>query len=253
MEKVYKEISKLIVELGDTLPSKAGKIQDIGIKKQWLTKQDLALERKLSAFINKLPGTHTIFAEELHTEFIDSENVWVIDPISHTFSYLHGLPHYAVVVSHLHKGILQFTAVYDPTMKELFTARKGKGAFLNNKRLRVLKKDTDGCILFEFFRQGVDTKNKDSFGLLGKLFGYGRIKIIGSVALDYAYVAAGRAQAAVIKNEDGFTAFAGRLLVEEAGGTFTDFSGKPYKVGATGAIASNGLIHKDMVKITKGL
>lgn len=253
MNKTYQEISKLIIQLGDTLPFKAGKIDDIGIKKQWLTKQDLTIERKLSAFVKKLPGKHTIFAEELHTEFIDEENVWVIDPISHTFSYLHGLPHYAVVVSHIHKGILNFCAVYDPTMKELFTAQKGKGAYLNNKKLHVFGKNKDGCILFEFFRQSIDTQNKDAFGILGKLFAYGRIKILGSVALDYAYVAAGRAQAAVIKNEDGFTAFAGRLLVEEAGGTFTDFNGKPYKVGATGAIASNGVIHKNMVKITKDL
>lgn len=241
---------RLIVKLGDQLPKKAGKVADIGVKKQWLTKQDIAIERQLAKVIMQFQGKHEIFAEELHDTFVDSENVWVIDPISHTYSYLHGLPHYAVVVTHLHKGDPVFTAVYDPTMKELFTAQKNKGAFLNGKRIHV-QPNSDACILSEFFRETHTKELKKAMRLFGEIIAFGRLKILGSVALSYAYVACGRVQATVIRGEDGFTAIAGRLLVEEADGTFTGFKGEPYTFSSSGALATAGDLHRKLLPIVK--
>src|SRR5258708_6645042 len=146
---MYEKILSLVKKLGDELPELAGKIEDIGVKKQWVTAKDIEIEKTLAETIHKFPGEHKIFAEELNDEYISGDSVWVIDPISHTFSFIHGLTHYAVVLSHLVKGEVLFSVIYDPTTKELFTARKGKGSYLNDKRIHVSKSEADLSIIYD--------------------------------------------------------------------------------------------------------
>lgn len=246
---MYSKIIEEVIKCGDELIPQAGQIKDIGTKKAWVTEQDIDIEKRLSAIIHTFPN-HRVFGEEISDVYEEAEDLWMIDPISHTFNYLHGLPHYAVVVSHLHKGEVIFCVVYDPSMKELFTAEKGKGAFLNGKRIQVTQDSADHFTLYDVYNLPLFSQEY-TLKLLGKLLDKGIVKSIGSYALNYAYVACGRAHAAVIRCKDTFPEFAGKLLVEEVGGKFTNFLGNDLEVETKGVVASNGLVHEKMLEITK--
>lgn len=249
MEQHYSRVIELMLEMGNPLIDLAGKIEDIGVKKAWLTKQDLAIERRFTDLISTFGSNHRIFAEEINNAFVDNENVWIIDPISHTFSFIHGLPHYAVVVTHLFKGKSMFSAVYDPSMKELFQAEAGKGTRLNNQKVEVNKSNTDLSFIYDYQMEAKWFSKEQRLNIVTKLYDLGRAKSLGSAALMYAYVACGRAHACIDINKDPFTTFAGELLVKEAGGMVSDFNGKTVDMNTRGIVASNGVIHKKIIEV----
>lgn len=229
---MYSKLKELIVELGNIIIAEAGTVTDIGTEKQWLTKRDLEIETKLSDFILKHDPEAQIYAEELHDNFKEGKSIWIIDPISSTYNFINGLPHFTVVVSHMKEGVVVFAAVYDPSTRELFSAEKDKGFYLNNLRVGV-KNRSDFTLLIGgcFERKLFDEK-------LYELFKLGTVRVLGSVALHYAYVACGRATVAYTNNKDTFPEFAGKLLVEEAGGIFTDGAGNPLTHECKGVIAA---------------
>ncbi len=249
---MYDTIIKKIVELGDTLPAISG--YDIAIEKnkKLLDKKDIEIEKELIKTINTFPGVHAVYAEELHDTFVTGENVWIIDPISNTRNFVQGIPHYSIVLSHLYKGEIKFAVVYDPSNKELFTAEKGKGAFLNGKQITVSKREKDPVVLlsspWELYRE-------QALHIVGALSASdSTIRIFGSFGVQYAYIACGRAEASISFNRDTFPEFAGKLLVEEAGGKFTDFNGNILDSKTRGIIATNGIVHnqiKDIVNNKK--
>lgn len=251
MKKNYSQIVKLMKKVGDPLPKKAGKVEDIGVKKSWLTEQDLLIEKKFQKLINTFEGEHKIFAEELNQEVKEGENVWVIDPVSHTFSFIHGLPHYAVVIAHIHRGETVFAASYDPSTEELFLSEKGKGMFLNSKKVGVNLSKKDLCFNYDPQMPASRFDEKDRLEILSGLMKLGRNKTLGSACLLYAYVASGKIHASIDLNKDDFTWIPGKLMVEEAGGKVTDFYGGEVELGTMGIVASNGKLHKDLLKITK--
>jgi myo-inositol-1(or 4)-monophosphatase len=249
---VYQNIINKIIELGDTLPALAGTVVDIGKTKKWLTEKEIEIEKDLISLIKTFPGSHSIYAEELHRIFIEGENVWIIDSISNTKNFIHGMPHYAIVLSHLYKGEIKFAVVYDPSNKELFTAEKGKGTYLNNKRVYVSKCKEDTVFLIGPYV--IPPYIEKLLKVIRAMSEKGGImRNIGSLGLHYAYVACGRADFAISFNGDTFPEFAGKLLVEEAGGKFTDFSGGDLKVETSGIIASNGLLHDQVKNIIAGI
>lgn len=245
----YESTIKLIIAEGKALLKVSGKIEDIGEKKKWLTEKDFEIEKKLTELVCSYNGEHAVYAEEINYNYKTSENVWIIDPISHTYSFLHGLPHYSLVISHLYKGNIIFAAMYDPTVDELFTAIYRGGAYLNGKQIHV-NSIHDRCILYDPY-SSVDLYGKESnLLLLEDLFGLGRVKAFGSLGLHYAYVACGRVQGAVTKNCDVFPEFAGKLLVEEAGGVFSDFNGNELGINTLGIIAScDEEMHKEILGV----
>ncbi len=162
------------------------------------------------------------------------------------------MPHYSLVLSHLYKGEVKFAVVYDPSTKELFTAEKGKGVFLNNKPVSVSKKKKDLFFLIGPYFTPPRKYRKKALKVISAMSDRGStVRILGSLAVHYAHVACGRADVAISFNEDTFPEFAGKLLVEEAGGKFTDFKGKALKVETQGIIASNGLIHNKVKSLIK--
>ncbi len=247
---MYQKIINKIIELGDTLPLIAGNTLDIGKSKQWLTQKDIEIETELVNMINTFPSSHSIYAEEMHDSFVESDNVWIIDPISNTTNFIHGVPHYSVVLSHLYKGEIKFAVVYDPSNKELFTAEKGKGSFLNGKKIHV-SNHKEG--LFFLIGPHLNVKSPYNNKTLKVISSVSEenttIRIIGSLAVHYAYVACGRVDIAISFNKDTFPEFAGKLLVEEAGGKFTDFNGGALNIKTEGVIATNGLVHEKVKKL----
>jgi len=245
---MYNQIVDLVIALGNSLPDLAGQIRDLGLAKKYVTEKDLEIEQALASLIKSFPGKQDIFAEEIYDQLLASDSLWVIDPISNTFNFLHGFPHYAIVVSHIVQGEVRFAVVYDPSVKELFLAKKGEGATLNGKPIQVNTTTNDHCLLYEFSSSKI-TQDR-AFWLMQKLNTLGKTKkSFGSVALHYAYVACGRASAAVTINKDIFPEMAGLLLVQEAGGRVSDFHGQAIGLDTVGVVFSNGQIHSDVLAL----
>jgi myo-inositol-1(or 4)-monophosphatase len=238
-----------VKELGDKLPAVAGQVADIGTKKRWLTEWDLRIETELTTLIKSLPGEHTIFAEEIHDKYVESENTWIIDPISNTKGFVNSWPHYAVVVSHLYMGELKFAAVYDPSMQEMFTAIKGEGAFLNDKKITVPTRPDHYYFLLSFSRDQQLYSLDKHIDVYSELIRIGSVRNIGALGLHYAYVACGRADCAIAFNKDMFPEFAGKLILEEAGGVMTDFEGNDITPNSRGIIASRKDKHSEFLNL----
>lgn len=243
---MYQELTKHIIKLGDIIVREAGTVSDIGTEKQWLTERDLEIETKLSDFILNHDPEAKIYAEELHDNFTEAKSVWIIDPISSTYNFINGLPHFTVVLSHMKDGEIIFAVVYDPATKELFRAEKGKGTFLNDQKVNVRTRSDFTILIGGSFERKIFNEK------LFDLFKLGTVRVLGSVALHYAYVACGRTTVAYSNNKDTFPEFAGKLLVEEAGGIFTDGKGDQLTYECKGIIAAtNKDAHKRVLDIVK--
>ncbi len=155
------------------------------------------------------------------------DRVWVIDPLDGTTNFLHGLPHFAVSIALMEKGRTEHGVVYDPIREELFTASRGKGAYLNSKRIRVSeRKDLETAILATAF----PFKQRQKMPVYTKIFSavYRRtedIRRAGAAALDFAWTAAGRVDGFFEIGLSPWDVAAGALLVREAGGVVIDFEG----------------------------
>lgn len=245
---MYEKIIQLAKDKGEKLTKYAGKIKDIGVAKRFLTKLDLEIERQFAQLIKSFPGHHELFAEEENNNYKISDNLWIVDPISNTFNFIRGIPHYAIAVSHLIKDEVVFALIYDPSVKELFIAFKGKGATLNNKKIKVSNRSSEILLLYEFSSALFDLDK--GLDLMKDLSGLGKVKkSFGSMAVHYSYVACGRVEGAVTVNRDIFPEFAGKLLVEEAGGKVSDFEGKEITINSRGVVFTNGLIHQKALDI----
>ena len=233
---MYEEILDIVKKEGQDLLKIAGTVKDGHNAKEWTTLHDEAVEKRIEEVINSFGSDHIIYGEESTKPFLDSENLWIIDPISHTINFIHGMPHFAVVVSHIHKGEVVFGCVYDPSMDEMFTAEKGKGAFLNGEKISVKDAEFKPLILFNPYPLASWTLDETQ-AVYEKIYDLGYIDALGSMGLQFAYVAVGRVQLVVMTNKDTFPLFAGKLLVEEAGGKFSDFQGNNLTVSSRGIIA----------------
>ncbi len=194
---MYQQVINKIVELGDLISPIAGNVADVGEKKLWLTEWDLKIETELTHLIKSFPGDHAIFAEEISDKYAEAENIWIIDPISNTFNFIYGLPHYAIVLSHLHNGNVIFAVVYDPSTKELFTAEKGKGALLNGKQIKVSERTKELSILVGPHLTPTSPYREETLKILEKTSVLGTVRTFGSLGVHYAYVACGRIDVAI--------------------------------------------------------
>ncbi len=187
---------------------------------------DRAAEDAIIDVIKSAYPDHAILAEESGASG-DSEHVWVIDPLDGTTNFLHGFPQYCVSIGLVHKGVLTHGVIFDPTRNDLYTSSRGRGAFLNDKRLRVAKRDKliDGLIGTGFpFRMfdHLEAYNAMLRDLMTKCAG---VRRPGAAALDLASVAAGRFDGFWEIGLKPWDMAAGVLMVTEAGGLVGDFEG----------------------------
>jgi len=190
---------------------------------------DLACENSISETLHQYFPKDSIVTEESGNKFTASEeNVWIIDPLDGTTNFLHGFPQYCVSVALTQKGRVVVGVVYDPVRNELFTAERGKGAFLNRKRIRV-----SGCRDFSraLIGMGFPYRRNDNYtDFMPKCERVARaaagLRRAGSAALDLAYVACGRLDGYWEANVNSWDMAAGTLLVLEAGGLVTDLWGE---------------------------
>ena len=201
---------------------------------------DILVENNVIKKIRQKYPEHDILTEESGHHHKKSEYLWVIDPLEGTLNYAHNLPFWAVNIGLFYKGEPLIGVVYAPLLKELFYAAKGKGAYLNGKRIHV-SKDTE--IIKSFYagsaRQFSELKVSNHL-----------LRALGCCGLEMAYVACGRFGARIkLRGTDPYGYGAGSILVLEAGGKLTDAHGKPWNLKSDGAIASNGLLHEKLLKI----
>lgn len=236
---------------GDLLRRSADNVSQLTItqkeRNDFTSEVDWKVEQEIIKVLRGSFPDHSILAEE-SGEQGNSDSVWIIDPLDGTTNFLHGFPHYGVSIALKQKGKLEIGVVYDPVRDELFTAERGGGATLNNRKIRVTKPTSlKGTLIgtgFPFkYQQHLDAYLKMFAALTVDSAG---IRRAGSAALDLAYVAAGRM--------DGFWEIglrpwdmaAGILLIQEAGGAVTDFSFKDQFLQSGNVIAGSPKMHQLM-------
>jgi myo-inositol-1(or 4)-monophosphatase len=243
-------------EAGRFLKLNLGKVKNIESKKEEInlvTEIDKGSEKKIIDFLKSRFPNHSILAEESGETNLGSDFKWIIDPLDGTTNYTHSFPVFCVSIALEFKGEVILGVVYDPNLDELFYAEKGKGAFLNGKRISVSKTDKlIKSMLATGFPYNVK-ENPDNCieHFVNFLMEAQAIRRLGSAALDLVYVACGRLDGFWEVNLNPWDTAAGKIIVEEAGGKVTDFYGNDFNIYTKGIVASNGLIHEQMLEVIK--
>jgi myo-inositol-1(or 4)-monophosphatase len=187
-------------------------------------------------------------------EGADKTHRWIIDPLDGTTNFMHGIPLFAISVALERDGEVVAGVVYNPIMDELYTAEKGKGAFMNDRRLRVAnRKKLADCVVAtgipNFGRTGHDRFLAECKIMMRETTG---IRRGGAAAIDLAWVASGRYDAYWDQRLEAWDMAAGMLLVREAGGVVTDLDGKTAKAATGGIAAGNQAVHKQVLAALYG-
>lgn len=238
---------------GDLIVREIDRIHDITIDQKsendFVTEVDKGAEGIIIETIKNSYPEHAFLAEE-SGQSGDSEFVWIIDPLDGTTNFMHGFPHYAISIALQHKGRLDQAVIYDPLRQELFTASRGKGAQLNNRKIRVSsRQQLQGSLLGTGFpfRHGEEIDIfLDSFRRLYPLVA--GIRRAGSAALDLAYVACGRLDGFWEYNLNSWDITAGALLVQEAGGINGELNGGVDFLNSGNIISANPRMLKAMLR-----
>ena len=214
-----------------------GEVEKLQVSKKgpydFVTKTDKYVEKVLIEELSKIKKNYSFITEE--TGIIknkDKENIWIIDPIDGTTNFLHGIPHFAICIALQYKKEIVSGLIFDPIKDEMFFAEKDKGAFLNNQRLRVSKKNSIDDCLFSSNHEGVKFSNLN-------------MRYSGCAALDLAYVASGRLDGFFHNNINLWDVAAGTLLVKEAGGIVNDLN--QFEFNNINIRASNTSINAQML------
>lgn len=222
-----------------------------------VTEMDLVIERAFRAMIGERFPSHAVLGEEFE-ETGDREArprfCWVLDPIDGTTNYAHGLPIFCASLALEIDGVAVAGAVYDPTRRELFTAEKGHGAWLNGAPLRVSGSATlIDSLLVTGFHYDIQRDSTELIELFGAFIARARaVRRLGSAALDLCYVAAGRFDAFWEHKLQPWDVAAGALIVEEAGGRVTTIDGGPFQSRTGSVLATNGHLHGEMLETIGG-
>jgi myo-inositol-1(or 4)-monophosphatase len=220
-----------------------------------VTDADIAAENMIVSRIKSTFPSHSILAEEIHNVSRDQNSGspcrWVIDPLDGTTNFAHGYPVFSVSIGLEVAGELGLGIVYDPGRDEMFTARRGGGSFCNGIQLRV---STTGSLLLSLLATGFpyDIQTSKENNLNNFCAFAPRVQGIrrgGSAALDLCYVASGRLDGFWELKLNPWDCAAGFLMVREAGGIVTNFRGQPASISGREVVASNGLIHQEMLDV----
>lgn len=220
----------------------------------FVTEVDQAAEQAIIEVLKTAYPDHAILAEEsgasanLHD---DNENFWIIDPLDGTTNFIHGFPQYCVSIALQQRGQITQAVVYDPTRNDLFTATKGSGAYLNEKRIRVTKRDkiADALIGTGFPYRATD--NIDEYLKMFKIMtqSCAGLRRPGSAALDLAYVACGRLDGFFEKGLQPWDMAAGSLLITESGGIMGTFEGESDYLYKGDVLAGTPKVFAQMVSL----
>lgn len=243
-------------EAGALLRERSGKAEHIerkaGEETNLVTELDRRSEAIIIGMIRERYPDHAVLAEESGKDTRESEYRWIIDPIDGTTNFAQGLPIFAVSIGLEKNGVIVAGVVYDPTRDEMFTAEKGKGAFLNGKAIRVSSTARlIDSVLATGFPYDIRSNRANVVHFTNFLFESRAVRRLGAAAIDLCYVACGRLDGFWELSLNPWDMAAGVLLVEEAGGRFTDLEGREGTIYGEALLTSNGRIHDAMVEILR--
>ena len=222
-----------------------------------VTEIDLEIERDFRKLVAERFPDHAVLGEEFGSSG-DRDGAppfcWVFDPVDGTTNYAHGLPIFCSSLALEIDGAIAVGAIYDPTRRELFTAERGQGAWLNGQPLTVSSTSTlIDSLLVTGFHYGIQRDPEELVSLFREFITRSRaVRRLGSAALDLCYVAAGRFDGYWESKIQPWDVAAGALIVEEAGGSVSTISGAPFRSRAGSVLASNGRIHHLMLETIAG-
>ncbi|HEX4944247.1 MAG TPA: inositol monophosphatase family protein [Usitatibacteraceae bacterium] len=218
----------------------------------FVTEVDHAAEDAIIRTLREAYPSHAFLAEEsgASSAAANSDHLWIIDPLDGTTNFLHGFPQYCVSIALKHKGVLQQAVVYDPNRNELFTATRGAGAFLNDRRLRVSATDRLEDALIG---TGFPFREFDQFDEYLRMFGeitrrVAGVRRPGAAALDLAWVAAGRLDGFWEMGLSPWDMAGGALLVREAGGLVGDLEGAEGFLDSGRIVAANSKVFAPLLQ-----
>jgi myo-inositol-1(or 4)-monophosphatase len=240
LKRDFGEVEKLQV----SLKGPANFVTAADRKAEEVLREELAKARPGYGFIGEESGRH---------EGSDATHLWIVDPLDGTTNFLHGIPHFAISVALEREGALVAGLIYNPATDEMFLAERGKGAFLNDTRLRVAGRRRLGdsvisCGLPHLGRGDLELNRREMAAVQEKVAGLRRF---GSAALDLAWIAAGRFDGYWERGLSPWDMAAGILLVREAGGYVTDLQGKETMLTSGDIIAGNETIHRDLLSVLR--
>ena len=223
-------------------------------RNDFVSEVDRRAERIILDVLSKAYPDHAILAEESGAQG-DSEYRWIIDPLDGTTNYLHGFPQFAISVALEHKGVLDQGIIYDPLRQELFTASRGEGAWLDDRRMRVSRRDSlEGALIgtgFPFRSLNRLDTYLDIFKQLTAVVA--GIRRPGAASLDLAYVAAGRLDGFWEYGLEQWDIAAGTLLIREAGGYASDMDSGDTRIESGNIVAGNPAVHDLLVEIIRSV
>ena len=243
-----------VVRAGDLQRAQFG--GDFDIRKKGtidlVTEVDLAVERMFRALVAQRFPDHQVLAEEMGGAVAAPAGpCWVFDPIDGTTNFAHGLPIFCSSLALEIDGVAEVAAIYDPTRKELFTAERRGGAYLNGQPLRVSSASSlVDAMLVTGFPYDVHARVEEIVGLFGAFVGQARaVRRLGSAAIDLCYVAAGRLDGFWESDLKPWDIAGGALIVTEAGGRITNMTGEPFRSRGGHVLATNGHLHAAMLDV----
>lgn len=252
-------LNSLMLDAGDKLKKHFGRVRTIQYKSGAITNMVTNVDREIEDYIKKQIRKEfpedSILAEESPLEKADASRRWIIDPIDGTTNFAHGLPIFCISIGVEEDGEVILGSVYNPVHKEYFFARKGKGAVLNKKRIYVSKVETlDTSLLVTGFPYDIHQHPERSLPYFSALIQKAQgLRRLGSAAIDLCYLAMGRFDGFFEVYLNPWDTAAGMLILLEAGGTITDFEGKPYSIYTRELAASNGKIQAEMLQVIQSV
>lgn len=246
------------IKAGRKLKRDFGEVENLQVSikgpADFVSTADKEAEKTLHQELKKARPKWGFMLEEAgEIEGYDKQHRWIIDPLDGTTNFLHGIPHFAISIAAESQGQLQAALVYNPVTEELFTAERGQGAYLNDRRLRVAaRRNLSSCVI----GTGIPHIGRPEHGkfllelahLMGETAG---VRRMGAASLDLAYIAAGRFDGFWERGLQPWDMAAGMLLIMEAGGYVTDVDGgnKVFETG--GIMAGNEIIQKKLLAALK--
>jgi len=251
MVKVCRKASKIIIR-------DFGEIENLQVSVKgpgdFVTASDKKVEKIIIEELQKARPNYSILSEEIGEIKNNEEFKWIIDPIDGTANFLHGIPHFAISIGLEHNKEIICGIIYDPIKDEMFTAEKGNGSYINNQRMRVSSRPKlKDCIIFTDGPENENLNDESLMEVYKKISSKVDIPIrkLGCGSLDMAYVAAGRCDGFWSKNLNYWDIAAGIILVKEAGGFVTDYSGEAKYIENKTILVTNSKISDEMLEILK--
>src|ERR1700739_2111372 len=245
---------------GRSLKRDLGEIENLQVSLKgpanFVTMADRRAEEMLYDDLTKArPGYGFIGEEGGAREGQDKTHTWIVDPLDGTTNFLHGIPQFAISIALQREGTVIAGVIYNPANDELYTAERGKGAFLNDQRLRVagrrkLNECVVACGLPHIGRGDHEQSRQELTEIQNRVAGLRRF---GAASLDMAFVAAGRLDGYWERNLQAWDMAAGQIMVREAGGVGSGIAGDGEPVTTRNVVCGNEFVHGELVKILKPL